>query len=382
MQKKNSEKSKLVAGTGEKTACVFGRNGARPRVPMPQGLRNPSEAFDWLPPDVAKGALAGRWPFLVTPYYLDVLRTRDPKGELLRTVLPSSAEWQAEPAEMEDPLGEEAHRVAPCVIHTYPGKVLFLATDRCAVYCRYCTRARRLEQGGCSTVDWQQGLRYIREHRDVRDVLISGGDPLLLSDARLEFLLTELRAIPHVELIRIGSKMPAVLPQRITPALCDILRRSSPLWMVLHFTHPAELTSACAQACARLADAGLPLASQTVLLRGVNDRFETLRDLFEGLLRLRVRPYYLLQCDAIAGASRFRVPVRRGQELIRRLHGNTTGLAVPTYMIDAPGGGGKVPITPSAIEEYDGTWWYLRNAQGKTYRYYDPDDCGGDVSAS
>ena len=280
--------------------------------------------------------------------------------------------------ELEDPLGEKAHQVTACVVHTYPDKVLFLASDYCAVHCRYCTRYRWLGQGACSQQDWEEGLRYIEAHAEVRDVLISGGDPLMMSDGRLEWLLSRLRTISHVELIRIGSKVPAALPQRITSELVAMLRRFQPLWLVAHFTHPAELSEACEHACTMLADAGIPLASQTVLLKGVNDDAAVLKALMTGLLKLRVRPYYLLQCDAVRGAARFRTAVRKGQQLIRQLHGYTTGLAVPTFMIDAPGGGGKVPVGPSYIVGYDGDAWALSNYRNKRCRYYDPASAMGE----
>ena len=325
---------------------------------------------EWL--GMPKEKAAGRLPVKITPYYLSVLMR--PEGVPLRkTVVPSQEEACAGVEEWEDPLGETAHQATGCVVHTYPGKVLFLAVDQCAVHCRYCTRSRWLGRGACSERDWREGLDYIRSETSIRDVLISGGDPLMMDDARLDELLGALRAIPHVEIIRIGTKIPAVLPQRITPRLAEVLRAYHPLWMVIHFTHAAELTPACATACARLADAGIPLSSQTVLLKGVNDEAESIRALMEGLLRIRVRPYYLLQCDPVVGSAHFRVPIRKGQAIIRSLHGHTTGLAVPAYMVDAPGGGGKVPVASSFVQGYDGTHWQLDDCRGGTKKYYDPE---------
>ena len=357
-----------------------GRGGSTDGIPeeewsdwrwqMRHVITDPSEACRLL--EISEGPETGRIPLRITPYYLQVLKQHG-AVPLRKTVLPSAQEFHQSGEEYDDPLGETSHQATACVVHTYPDKVLFLATDQCAVHCRYCTRARWLGQGACAPEDWRDGFRYIRSHPEIRDVLISGGDPLMMSDERLEFLLTELRSIHHVEIIRIGTKVPPTLPQRITTDLVNILKRHHPLWMVIHFTHAAELTRECADACIRLADAGIPLNSQTVLLKGVNDETESIKRLMEGLLRIRVRPYYLLQCDAVIGSAHFRVPIRRGQAMIRALHGNTTGLAIPAYMVDAPGGGGKVPVAPSFVEAYDGTHWHLADCSGGKKKYYDPE---------
>lgn len=312
----------------------------------------------------------GRLPIAITPYYLRLLSPENPNHPLRRLVVPTLAEFRHVRGERQDPLGEDAHMVAPGLVHTYPDKVLFLVTNTCAVYCRYCTRARRVGRSNHNS-NWKAAVEYIRAHKVVRDVLVSGGEPLMLSDARLEYLLQTLRRIPHVEIIRISTRMPAVLPQRITPALTRMLRRYHPLWMSLHFAHPDELTPEAARACARLADAGIPLCSQTVLLRGINDDEQTLRCLMTGLLKCRVKPYYLHQCDAISGRSHFRTPVRRGLELIKSLHGRTTGYAVPWYMVDAPGGGGKVPISPNYVLSRKNGRWLLRNYTGRLCTYFD-----------
>ncbi len=314
------------------------------------------------------------FPFSVPPYYMALIDAPDPDDPIRRTVIPRPEEHVQGPGEHWDPLGENDHSPAKRIVHTYPHKALFLVTDYCATYCRYCTRARVVGSGELQTSEneWTEGLDYIRSHPEVHDVLISGGDPLTLSDGRLERLLSRLSAIPHVGLIRIGTKLPAVLPQRITPELARILRDNGPAWIVAHFTHPRELTDEVAQACNRLADAGIPVLSQTVLLKGVNDDVELLKALFEGLLQLRVRPYYLHQCDPIVGSAQFRTAVEAGQRIISELHGQTTGFAIPMYMIDAPGGGGKVAVGASAIEGRDGDDLLLRNYEGKQYRYHDP----------
>jgi lysine 2,3-aminomutase len=316
----------------------------------------------------------GALPLGITPYYARLLDPDDPTQPLRRTVVPVMAEFVRRSGEFDDPLGEEKHSPAPGLVHTYPDKVLFLVTSVCATYCRYCTRARLV--GGktslTSRANWERALAYIAATPAVRDVLISGGEPLILSDEKLDGLLCRLRAIPHVELIRISTKVPAVLPQRITPALVRVLRRYHPLWLSVHFVHPDELTPEAGRACGRLADAGIPMCSQTVLLKGVNDDPETMKRLMLGLLRFRVKPYYLHQCDAVAGSSRFRAPVSRGIEIIRSLHGHTTGYAVPLFMIDAPGGGGKVPVAPEYVIGRRKKELTLRGFRGETHRYFDP----------
>jgi len=312
--------------------------------------------------------LAGRPPVAITPYYADLVSR---SGALRKTMVPVPAECSRVPGEFEDSLGEGGHSPVPGLVHTYPDKALFLVTDRCAVYCRYCTRSRLVGSGALKSTEaaWAKAIAYIRRTPAIRDVLISGGEPLILSDGKLDGLLRKLRAIPHVEIIRISTKIPAVLPQRITPGLVRVLRKHHPLWLSVHFTHPDELTPESGRACARLADAGIPMCSQTVLLKGVNDSPSVMKKLMLGLLRFRVKPYYLHQCDAVAGCSQFRTPVERGLEIIRKLHGFTSGYAVPTLMIDAPGGGGKVPVSPDYVEGRQGRDWLLRNYRGKLFRY-------------
>jgi lysine 2,3-aminomutase len=288
-------------------------------------------------------------------------------------VVPVQGEFLRSAGEADDPLAEEADSPVPGLVHRYPDRVLFLVNDHCATFCRYCTRSRMVGRGELrpDRARLEAGLAYIRRTPEVRDVLLSGGDPLLVGDERLAWLLGELRKIPHVEFIRMGTKVPAVLPQRITPALVRLLRRFHPLWLSLHFTHPDECTVEAARACRRLADAGIPLGSQTVLLKGVNDEVEIMRALVHRLLLMRVRPYYLYQCDPISGSAHFRTSVARGLEIIRGLRGWTTGYAVPTYVIDAPGGGGKVPLQPDYLAGRDGPDILLRSYTGAVHRYHD-----------
>jgi lysine 2,3-aminomutase len=320
-------------------------------------------------------------PVAITPYFASLLEANDSSQPLRRTVIPVMAEHLRAPGESEDPLGEDNDSPIFGLVHRYPDRVLFLVTEFCSTYCRYCTRSRIVGTGKPHHFNmhhWQRAIAYIEATPTVRDVLLSGGDPLTLEDEKLEWLLYQLRRIPHVELIRIGTKAPAVLPQRITPTLVRMLRRYHPVWMSIHFTHPDELTPEVSRACECLADAGIPLGSQTVLLSGINDDVETMRRLFQGLLKIRVRPYYIYQCDPIYGSGHFRTPVEKGLEIIEGLRGHTTGYAVPTYVIDAPGGGGKIPLVPQYIAGRDGSDLLLKNYEGHVYRYPDP---GGKVGS-
>ncbi|MCX6257410.1 MAG: KamA family radical SAM protein [Bacteroidia bacterium] len=313
-------------------------------------------------------------PLRITPYYLSLLSVNNPDQALRRSVVPTFDELIFSEGEASDPLMEEHDSPVPCIVHRYRDRVLFLVTGFCSTYCRYCTRSHMVakeEKSKTGTESWMKGIEYIREHTEIRDVLISGGDALTLSDNRLEFLLSRLRSIPHLEFIRIGSKVPVVMPQRITKTLAGILKNYHPLWMSIHFTHPDELTPEVAQACGRLADAGMPLGSQTVLLKGINDDVDTMKRLMHGLLKIRVRPYYLYQCDPILGSKHFRTPVEKGLEIISGLRGHTTGYAVPTYVIDAPGGGGKIPLLPENYAGRDGNFVLLRNYENKIFRYPD-----------
>ena len=311
-------------------------------------------------------------PAAVTPYYLGVATTSE-SSALRRCIEPTANEYMIDGCEAEDPLGEEGHMVVPGLVHRYPDRVLFLVTDFCSTYCRYCTRSRLVGKKGRphSIKKWKGAIAYIKKTPVIRDVLLSGGDPLTLPDESLDWLLTQLRAIPHVEIIRIGSKVPAVLPQRVTPELVKMLGKHHPLFISLHFTHPDELTPETARACEMLANAGIPLGSQTVLLKGVNDDTAVMKKLMQGLLKIRVRPYYLYQCDPIPGSAHFRTPVEKGLEIIQGLRGHTTGYAVPSYVIDAPGGGGKIPLLPEYYVGRDERGVLLRNYEGKIYSYPD-----------
>jgi len=313
-------------------------------------------------------------PLAITPYYASLLDPWNPQQALRRTVVPTVHEHFRGSGEADDPLHEDEDSPVPGIVHRYPDRVLFLVTGTCSTYCRYCTRSRMVGHHGnhcLSTHQWEKGIAYIASHPEVRDVLLSGGDPLTLTDEQLEWLLSQLRRIPHVELIRIGTKAPVVLPQRITPALVRMLKRYHPLWISIHAAHPDELTPEMGKACTRLADAGIPLGSQTVLLAGINDNTETMKRLVHGLLKIRVKPYYLYQCDPIPGSSHFRTPVSKGLEVIQGLRGFTTGYAVPTYVIDAPGGGGKIPLLPGYVAGEENGDILLRNYEGKIFRYPD-----------
>ena len=328
-----------------------------------------------------RAAVAGQGgvlPMAITPYYASLLDPDDPRQPLRRCTIPVIDEYIRTPGEELDPLGEDADSPVDCIVHRYPDRALFLVSNECAVNCRYCTRSRFVGGKGHRPrnlqMAWGRGIEYIRSTPAIRDVLVSGGDPLILSNDKIDWLLRELRAIPHVELIRIGTKAPVVMPQRITSDLTRMLKRHHPLWMSLHFTHPDELTPEVQKACGRLADAGIPLGSQTVLLSGVNDDADTMRSLMHGLVRSRVRPYYLYQCDPILGSSHFRTTVQKGLDIISALRGHTTGYAVPTYVIDAPGGGGKIPLLPETVVGRDGDDLLLRSYDGCIYRYPDPGD--------
>ncbi len=307
----------------------------------------------------------------VTPYFFNLIDREDPNCPIRRQVIPRGEEMIVTEEERLDSLAEDEHSPVPGLVHRYPDRVLFLVTDRCAAYCRYCTRSRLVSNAQDYNFhpEYEQGIKYIESHPEIRDVLLSGGDPLLLSDKKIDQLLGRLRAISHVEFIRIGSRIPIFLPQRITPALCDIFKKHGPIWMSVHTNHPRECAAELRDACERLSFAGVPLGNQSVLLKGVNDDPAVMIALVHRLLRMRVRPYYLYQMDLITGGSHFKVDVRKGIEIIRELRGHTTGYAVPQYTIDAPGGGGKVPINPDYVESVSDDEIVFRNYEGKRYRY-------------
>ena len=313
-------------------------------------------------------------PLRITPYYASLLDRENADHPLRRCVVPTSGEFVFSAGESTDPLCEDDHSPVPGLVHRYPDRALFLVTGTCSTFCRYCTRSRMVGKSGNAANNpslWSAAIDYIQAHPEVRDVLISGGDPLTLPDEALESIVKRLRRIRHVEMIRIGTKMPVSLPQRITVSLVSMLKKYHPLWMSLHVTHPEELTPEVEAACARLADAGIPLGSQTVLLKGVNDSIGPLKKLMHGLIRFRVKPYYLYQCDPIPGSSHFRTPVSKGLEMIQGLRGHTSGYAVPTFAIDAPGGGGKIPLLPEYVIGRDENGIILRNYEGKVFCYPD-----------
>jgi lysine 2,3-aminomutase len=312
-------------------------------------------------------AVVSRYPVRINPYYLGLIRHRgDP---IWRQCIPDIREITAEGG-YEDPLNEEGLSPVPGLTHRYADRVLFLVSAKCPVYCRFCNRKRKVGRPAMvSRESIREGIAYIRGNRGIRDVLLSGGDPLLLENQDLYLILRELRTIPHVEILRIGTRVPCTLPQRITPQLMAVLKKFHPLYIHNHFNHPSEITPESALACARLADAGLPVGCQTVLLRGVNDDPLTLRTLMQGLLKIRVRPYYLFQPDLARGTSHFWTPVHKGLEIMASLQGHTSGLCVPHYAVDLPGGGGKVPLLPRYVLGVDGDDLMIRNYKGETHRY-------------
>lgn len=302
----------------------------------------------------------------ITPYYLTLIDPENPHCPIRKQAIPTVEELKRSPADLEDPLHEDSDSPVPGLTHRYPDRVLFLITDMCSMYCRHCTRRRFAGQHDCATPEKQidDCIDYIARTPQVRDVLLSGGDALLVSDEKLEYIISRLRAIPHVEIIRIGSRTPVVLPQRITPELVNMLKKYHPIWLNTHFNHPNEVTPESKQACARLADAGIPLGNQSVLLRGVNDCTHIMKKLVHELVKMRVRPYYIYICDLSLGIGHFRTPVSKGIEIIENLRGHTSGYAVPTFVVDAPGGGGKIPVMPNYVISQAPNRVVLRNYEG------------------
>jgi lysine 2,3-aminomutase len=310
----------------------------------------------------------------ITPHFFNLIDVDDPNCPVRRQVIPRLEEAWTAPEEMADPCGEDSHMPVPGLVHRYPDRVLFLVTDRCASYCRYCTRSRVVSGVGEQRLEtqWEAAFEYLEKTPQVRDVLLSGGDPLLLSDSKLEKIISRLRAIPHIQFVRIGSRIPLFLPQRITPELCTMLKKYHPLFISIHSNHPKEVTSEVRDALGRLADAGIPLGNQSVLLKDVNDSVEVQKALVHKLLMSRARPYYLYQCDLITGSSHLRTSVSAGLEVIEGLRGHTTGYAVPQFVIDGPGGGGKIPLNPDYIVHRDHERVVLRNYEGETFEYPEP----------
>ena len=308
----------------------------------------------------------------VNPYYLSLIRY--PGDPIWLQCIPDAVELEDRNAP-EDPLNEEVDSPVPSITHRYPDRVLFLVTSQCSMYCRFCTRKRKVSDSTKINSKWiQDGVDYIASHPEVRDVVLSGGDPLMVTDYVLERILASLRAIPHVEIIRLGTKMPCVLPQRITPKLCKMLKKYHPIYVNTHFNHPWECTPEAEKACAMLADAGCPVGNQAVLMKGVNDDADIMLDLHRKLLKMRVRPYYIYQADLTKGTNHFRTPVRKGLEIMDKLRGHTSGLAIPYYVIDAPGGGGKIPLLPQYVLGRNGKDIILRNYKYEIFTYPDVEE--------
>ncbi|MHA1519036.1 MAG: lysine 2,3-aminomutase [Promethearchaeota archaeon] len=315
-----------------------------------------------------------RFRMAITPYYLSLIDPNDPGDPVRRQAVPTAGELIPCKYDIEDPLHEDSDSPVPGLTHRYPDRVLFLITDMCSMYCRHCTR-RRFAGSHDKQLKQDQindAIEYIRNTPQVRDVLLSGGDALLVSDKQLEYIIKSLREIPHVEIIRIGSRTPAVMPQRITPKLVDMLKKYHPIWLNMHFNHPHEITEESSKACELLANAGIPLGNQSVLLKGVNDSIFTMRKLVHELVKIRVRPYYLYQCDLSMGLVDFRTTISKGIDIIEGLRGHTSGFCVPTYIVDAPGGGGKIPVQPNYIISHSENKVVLRNYEGVICRYDEP----------
>ncbi len=328
-----------------------------------------------LSPEEEKGIdkARGRLAMAITPYWANLIDAEDPNCPIRRQSVPVGAEFSIAPHEMADPCAEDRDSPVPHLVHRYPDRVLLLATEHCAMYCRHCTRRRLVgeheEKEENPLTRFDAAIEYIKANRKIRDVLISGGDPLVLEDEPLENLLQKIRDISHVEFLRIGTRIPVTLPQRVNEKLIGMLKKYSPIWMSVHFNHPKEITKRCKLACDMLSDSGIPLGSQSVLLKGVNDRPYVMKRLVHDLLQIRVRPYYIYQCDPVRGTQHFRTPVAVGINIIEKLRGHTSGYAVPTYVIDGPGGGGKIPVGPNYILSQAKGKYVLRNYKGKIYTY-------------
>jgi lysine 2,3-aminomutase len=310
----------------------------------------------------------------ITPYYAALMDPEDPSCPIRLQSVPTMGELFASPADLDDPLAEDRDMPVPGITHRYPDRVLFYTTHNCPVYCRHCTRKRKVADPSSAAAKKQveDGLDYIALHREIRDVVISGGDPLSLSDERLDYILGRLRAIPHVEVFRLGTRNLVTLPQRVTDDLVAMLRRHQPVYVNTHFNHPKECTAEAFEAARRLADGGCVIGNQMVLLKGVNDEPRTVLELNHKLLLMRIRPYYIYQCDLAKGISHFRTPIETGRKIMRALRGHTSGLAVPQFVVDAPQGGGKIPVNPDYVVRHQGKTWVFRNYAGKEYTYREP----------
>ena len=310
----------------------------------------------------------------ITPYYLSLINPDDPHDPVRKQCIPTGLETHQASADLLDPLHEDEDSPTPGLTHRYPDRVLFLITDMCSMYCRHCTRRRFAGQtdAECGNDRIEKALEYIEKTPTVRDVLLSGGDALMVADKKLEYIISRLRAIPHVEIVRLGTRTPVVCPQRITPELCEMLKKYHPIWLNTHFNHPNEITAESTRACEMLANVGIPLGNQSVLLRGVNDCVHVMKHLVQGLVKIRVRPYYIYQCDLSMGLEHFRTPVSKGIEIIEGLRGHTSGYCVPTFVVDAPGGGGKTPVMPQYVISQAPGRVVLRNFEGVITTYTEP----------
>lgn len=310
----------------------------------------------------------------ITPYYATLMDPEDPLCPVRQQSVPSLGEMNILPMDMEDPLAEERDMPVPGVTHRYPDRVLFYTTHNCPVYCRHCTRKRKVSDpsSAAQLAQLEGGLKYIEEHKEIRDVIISGGDPLSLADERLEWVISRLRAMDHIQMIRLGSRNLVTLPFRITDDFIKMIRKYHPIHINTHFNHPKECTQEAYDTAVRLADAGCTLGNQAVLLKGVNDKPEIFKELVHKLMLMRIRPYYIYQCDLSQGISHFRTPIEKGIEIIEHLRGHTSGLCIPQFVVDAPGGGGKIPVNPQYVVKHEGKKWVLRNYKKKEYVYLEP----------
>jgi len=318
----------------------------------------------------------GRLAMAITPYFFSLIDKANPNCPIRKQAIPRIEEFSISTHDLVDPCGEDNHSPVPGLVHRYPDRVLLLVTDSCAMYCRYCTRRRMVgeEMPPMSIEQFDAAYKYIKSKRAIRDVLISGGDPLMLKTEHLEYYLKKLRSISHLDIIRLGTRVPVTLPMRMDKELVDMLKKYHPVYMSIHFSHPREITQDVKDACAMSADAGIPLGSQTVLLKGINDKPSVMKRLMQELLRIRVRPYYIYQCDMVTGTGHFRTPVSVGINIMEKLRGHTSGYAVPTFVVDAPGGGGKIPVGPTYLISQAKDRVTLRNYQGNIFEYFE--DCG------
>lgn len=365
------ERERAIGSSGDRTHWSNWRWQMRHRIRTAEELR---KRFPDLADTMPVALAASKFPMAITPYYASLIRRADAADPIFQLSVPQLVELENPPFLREDPLEEDHDMPVPGLVHRYPDRALLIATTTCSTYCRHCTRKRvaGMRERAISTERLRQVVAYLNAHPEIRDVIVSGGDPFTLATAAIERILVALRSVPHVEIIRIGTRTPVVLPQRITAGLVRMLKRHQPIYVNTHFNHPAELTPEATAACGRLVDAGIPMGNQTVLLRGVNDAPQTIETLCRGLVRARVRPYYLFQCDLVRGVEHFRTPLSRGIEIMEYLRGRVSGLAIPTFVVDAPHGGGKIPLLPTYIVSTSPTHTVLRNFEGMVVSYPEP----------